>query len=244
MFNLQGSEIIVILLIALVVLGPERLPDAIRRFMQTYNELKKMGSGFQSEIKTAFEEPLREMRDTAAVVRDAADPAKFLAEAEAEQRLRDDAAAAGEPTPIVDPSNNGHGPGDRANGWDRPQVPVVDPGSETVATPGSSPSSPSSSPASPPPPPPPPPPPAGIPASTVDPPPLPRDVEQTDRDTLQRGRPGDAGALGDRALAGRIEDRGAHGAQYVTARVTGFDPTSPFAHPPMISENSPAPPPA
>ena len=51
MFNLQGSEIIVILLIALVVLGPEKLPDAVRRFMQTYNELKKMGSGFQSEIK-------------------------------------------------------------------------------------------------------------------------------------------------------------------------------------------------
>jgi sec-independent protein translocase protein TatB len=109
-FNLQGSEIIVILLIALVVLGPERLPDAVRRFMQTYNELKKMGSGFQSEIKSAFEEPLKEMRETAAVVRDAADPNKLLAEAEAEQRLRNDAAAAGEATPIVRPSSNGHGP--------------------------------------------------------------------------------------------------------------------------------------
>ena len=88
MFNLQGSEIIVILLIALVVLGPERLPDAVRRFMQTYNELKKMGTGFQSEIKSAFDEPMREMRDTARMVRDAADPSKLMAEAEAEQRLR------------------------------------------------------------------------------------------------------------------------------------------------------------
>ncbi len=94
MFNLQGSEIIVILLIALVVLGPERLPDAIRRFMQTYNELKKMGSGFQSEIKSAFDEPMREIRNTANMVRDAADPSKLMAEAEAEQRLRDDADAA------------------------------------------------------------------------------------------------------------------------------------------------------
>ena len=94
MFNLQGSEIIVILLIALVVLGPERLPDAVRRFMQTYNELKKMGGGFQSEIKAAFDEPMREMRDTAKMVRDAADPSKLMAEAEAEQRLRDDAATA------------------------------------------------------------------------------------------------------------------------------------------------------
>jgi sec-independent protein translocase protein TatB len=93
-FNLQGSEIIVILLIALVVLGPERLPDAVRRFMQTYNELKKMSSGFQSEIKSAFDEPMREMRDTAQMVRDAADPNRLIAEAEAEQRLRADADAA------------------------------------------------------------------------------------------------------------------------------------------------------
>jgi sec-independent protein translocase protein TatB len=93
-FNLQGSEIIMILLIALVVLGPERLPDAVRRFMQTYNELKKMSSGFQSEIKSAFDEPMREMRDTAQMVRDAADPNRLIAEAEAEQRLRSDADAA------------------------------------------------------------------------------------------------------------------------------------------------------
>ncbi len=98
MFNLQGSEIIVILLIALVVLGPERLPDAVRKFMQTYNELRKMGSGFQSEIKAAFDEPMREMRDTAQAVRDAADPDKVAAEADAEQRRRTDVAP-GSPVP-------------------------------------------------------------------------------------------------------------------------------------------------
>jgi sec-independent protein translocase protein TatB len=89
-FNLQGSEIIVILLIALVVLGPERLPDAVRKFMQTYHELRKMSSGFQSEIKAAFDEPMREMRDTAKMVRESVDPSVFIAEAEAEQRLRDE----------------------------------------------------------------------------------------------------------------------------------------------------------
>jgi sec-independent protein translocase protein TatB len=115
-FNLQGSEIIVILLIALVVLGPERLPDAIRRFMQTYNELKKMGTGFQSEIKNAFDEPMREMRDTAKMVRDSVDPSKLMAEAEAEQKLRDDAD-----------KSMPHG--------------VVDPGYDVVATPGSPPES-------------------------------------------------------------------------------------------------------
>ena len=166
MFNLQGSEIIVILLIALVVLGPERLPDAIRRFMQTYNELKKMGTGFQSEIKTAFEEPIKEIRETAAVVRDAADPNKLLAEAEAEQRLRNDAAAAGEASPIVHPSSNGHDASHQANGWDRPQAPAT--GSDSPATPRTPPL-PSESP-----PPPPPPPPGDVPVTTIDPPPLPR----------------------------------------------------------------------
>lgn len=91
MFNLQGSEIIVILLLALVVLGPEKLPDAIRKFSRTYGEFKKMSSGFQSELKSALDEPMREMRETAEMVRDAADPNKLMAEADAEQRLRDDA---------------------------------------------------------------------------------------------------------------------------------------------------------
>jgi Tat protein translocase TatB subunit len=105
-FNLQGSEIIVILLIALVVLGPDRLPEAVRRFMHTYNELKKMGSGFQSEIKSAFDEPMREMRDTVNTIRDAADPTKLMAEADAENRVKADAntAVAAEPVaaePVV-----------------------------------------------------------------------------------------------------------------------------------------------
>lgn len=83
MFNLQGSEIVVILLLALVVLGPEKLPDAVRKFTQTYAELKKMSSGFQSELKSALDEPMREMREMAKLVGDAADPSKFTAENQA-----------------------------------------------------------------------------------------------------------------------------------------------------------------
>ena len=91
MFNLQGSEIVVILLLALVVLGPEKLPEAVRKFTQTYGEIKKMSSGFQSELKSALDEPMREMRETANLVRDAADPSKLMAEADAEQRVLRDA---------------------------------------------------------------------------------------------------------------------------------------------------------
>lgn len=72
MFNLQGSEIVFLLLIALVVLGPEKLPDAIRKFGRVYGELRKMANGFQGELRSAFDEPMREIRGTADAIRQAA----------------------------------------------------------------------------------------------------------------------------------------------------------------------------
>lgn len=68
MFNLQGSEIVFLLLIALVVLGPEKLPDAVRKFAKGYAEFRKMATGFQGELKSVLDEPLRELRQTADAV--------------------------------------------------------------------------------------------------------------------------------------------------------------------------------
>jgi len=70
-FNLSGSEIVVIVLLALIVLGPEKLPEAIRRFGRVYGELKRMSTGFQSEFRNAFDEPMREFRETAQLTKDA-----------------------------------------------------------------------------------------------------------------------------------------------------------------------------
>jgi sec-independent protein translocase protein TatB len=70
-FNLSGSEIVVILLLALIVLGPEKLPEAIRKFSRVYNEVRKISNGFQSEFKNAFDEPMKELRETAQLTRDA-----------------------------------------------------------------------------------------------------------------------------------------------------------------------------
>jgi sec-independent protein translocase protein TatB len=95
-FNLQGSEIIFILLIALVILGPEKLPGAIRRAMKTYAELRKLGDGFQSEFKSVIDEPLREMKETAGLIKDQVDPKKFAESAEREAESK--AAAAKERT--------------------------------------------------------------------------------------------------------------------------------------------------
>ena len=73
MFNVSGGEIIVILLLALVVLGPEKLPEALRRAGRTYAELKKMGNSFQTEMRSVLDEPMKEMRDTADLLRKAVD---------------------------------------------------------------------------------------------------------------------------------------------------------------------------
>ena len=77
MFNFQGSEIVIILLLALVVLGPEKLPEAMRKAGQMYGELKKMSSSFQSEFRSVIDEPVREVKETADLLRDSADFTKL-----------------------------------------------------------------------------------------------------------------------------------------------------------------------
>ena len=99
MFNLQGSEIIIVLLLALVVLGPEKLPDAMRKMGQAYAELKKMSSGFQSEFRSAIEEPMREVQETANVLRDSADFTKLQA-GERDEKPKSAAMAPADPSEV------------------------------------------------------------------------------------------------------------------------------------------------
>ena len=56
MFNLGGGEILVILLLALIVLGPQRLPEAARKLGNAIGEVRRMATGFQTEIKAALDE--------------------------------------------------------------------------------------------------------------------------------------------------------------------------------------------
>jgi Tat protein translocase TatB subunit len=55
MFNIGGGELIVILLIALIVLGPQRLPDAARQLGKAMGDLRRLSTGFQNEMKQALE---------------------------------------------------------------------------------------------------------------------------------------------------------------------------------------------
>jgi Tat protein translocase TatB subunit len=55
MFNVGGPEVLVILLVALIVLGPAQLPKAARQIGQVMGEIRKVSTGFQRELTNAFE---------------------------------------------------------------------------------------------------------------------------------------------------------------------------------------------
>lgn len=57
MFNIGGGELIVIMLIALIVLGPQRLPDAARQVGKVMGDLRRLSTGFQNEVRSALEVP-------------------------------------------------------------------------------------------------------------------------------------------------------------------------------------------
>ena len=57
MFNLSAVEVLVILVVALVVLGPERLPGAARKIGQMMGQVRDLSANFQREVHNAMTIP-------------------------------------------------------------------------------------------------------------------------------------------------------------------------------------------
>ena len=55
MFNIGGAELLVILLVALLVLGPDKLPEASKKIGSIMAELRQMSNGFKTEMKQAMD---------------------------------------------------------------------------------------------------------------------------------------------------------------------------------------------
>lgn len=93
--NLSGGEMIVIAIVALVVLGPERLPDIARSTGRMIHKLKTMTEGLQSEMRDVIDDPsLQPIRDLGELaVRPRQKLTEYALEAEAEDRSRREAAA-------------------------------------------------------------------------------------------------------------------------------------------------------
>jgi len=59
MGNLGSGELLVIFFVALLVLGPNKLPDAARQVGRAVNEIRRVSGGFQREMREAMQEPMR-----------------------------------------------------------------------------------------------------------------------------------------------------------------------------------------
>lgn len=55
--SLGPAEILVILVVALLVLGPSKLPEAARQIGRAMAEFRRVTAGFQDEVRDAFQEP-------------------------------------------------------------------------------------------------------------------------------------------------------------------------------------------
>lgn len=55
-FNIGGSELLLILIVALVVFGPQRLPDLMRQAARVWRQLQQFSNDMQGEFRRAVRE--------------------------------------------------------------------------------------------------------------------------------------------------------------------------------------------
>ena len=58
MGNLGWAEVAVIVVVALVVLGPDKLPGAARQIGNVIRQFRRISTGFQQELQNALDEPI------------------------------------------------------------------------------------------------------------------------------------------------------------------------------------------
>lgn len=93
--NFGGGELLAILILALVVLGPERIPEMAKSAGKMIAKFKSMTSGLQSQVQGVMDDPamqpLKELGDFAARPRQKL--AEYALEAEADERAKAEEAA-------------------------------------------------------------------------------------------------------------------------------------------------------
>ena len=55
MFNVGSGELLVLLVLALIVLGPDKLPDTVRKVSGFLGDLRRMSQSFQDEVRQAVD---------------------------------------------------------------------------------------------------------------------------------------------------------------------------------------------
>ena len=75
--NIGTAELMLILLIALIVVGPRRLPELGRNLGKIMNDLRKISQEFTTDLTRELEAPAKELAD---LTRELEAPAKELAD--------------------------------------------------------------------------------------------------------------------------------------------------------------------
>ena len=120
MFNVGGPEIFVIFLVALIVLGPQQLPKAMRTFGNVMGEVRKVSSSFQAEMKNAMDTVV----DTSATEKPKSASMAAQTPSIANESQMDEVVARNEEEPVVEGvplSDSG-----AANAGERPAVDPAD----------------------------------------------------------------------------------------------------------------------
>lgn len=102
MLNMPGGpEIVVVLLVALVVLGPDQLPKAMRTFGNVMAQVRKVSNGFQDEMRSA----MSSLDVTAAAKSDTSSkPSRATHDDKAIDAVAHDATPSDPPPPTAAPS--------------------------------------------------------------------------------------------------------------------------------------------
>lgn len=58
--NIGGLEVLFVMMIALIVLGPTKLPEAARQAGKFVNEVRRISNSFQKEFREAVQDPIIE----------------------------------------------------------------------------------------------------------------------------------------------------------------------------------------
>jgi len=111
----------VILLIALIVLGPDKLPEAARKVGRVTSELRRMSQGFQQEIRQAMDITGSESTGGAGPSLPPVAP------------VADEAAAGAAPSPNPDPAPPATGDGSHLRPAPDPSSPATGTGDASAA---------------------------------------------------------------------------------------------------------------
>lgn len=88
--NFGGGEILAIVILALVILGPDRIPEMARNAGKLIHKIKTMANGLQGQVQGVMDDPamqpLKELGEFATRPRQKL--AEYALEAEAEERAK------------------------------------------------------------------------------------------------------------------------------------------------------------